>query len=93
MDGTNAGSNSEIISMNNHVIGMIASGDVRNNYVMTGATWTIGGAPPNGGNEVGTNKLSNTTMETYQQGSNCFSCHTNNTTGVSHVFPFLKPLF
>ena len=93
MDGTNAGSNSEIISMNNHVIGMIASGDVRNNYVMTGATWTIGGAAPNGGNEVGTNKLSNTTMETYQQGSNCFSCHTNNTTGVSHVFPFLKPLF
>jgi hypothetical protein len=85
---------------------MLASGDVRGNYVMTGATWTAGGVAPNGnfpsgGNEVGTSSLANSTMETYQQGSdttsatglNCFGCHSNNTTDVSHVFGALKPLF
>ena len=107
LDASTAASNTEIISINNSVSGMIASGDVRNNYVMTGATWTeLGESPtsqfPNGGNQVGTSSLSNTTMETYQQGvdntvanggSNCFTCHGTNTTNVSHVFPFLKPLF
>ena len=102
IDGSTAASNTEIISINNSISGMIASGDIRNNYVMTGATWTIGGAPPDSGNQVGTSALSNTTMETYQQGpdstlahggSNCFTCHTNNTTDVSHVFGPLKPLF
>jgi hypothetical protein len=102
IDGSTAASNSEIISINNSISGMIASGDVRNNYVMTGATWTIGGASPGAGNQVGTSALSNTTMETYQQGTdttlahggtNCFTCHTSNTTGVSHVFGPLKPLF
>jgi hypothetical protein len=102
IDGSTAASNTEIISINNSISGMIASGDVRNNYVMTGATWTIGGASPGSGNQVGTSALSNTTMETYQQGTdttlahggtNCFTCHTSNTTGVSHVFGPLKPLF
>jgi hypothetical protein len=103
IDGSTAASNTEIISINNSISGMTGfSGDIRNNYVMSGATWTIGGAPPSGGNEVGTSVLANTTMETYQQGkdttranggSNCFSCHTNNTTDVSHVFAPLKPLF
>jgi hypothetical protein len=102
IDGSTAASNTEIISINNSISGMIASGDIRNNYVMTGATWTIGGASPSGGNQVGTSALSNTTMETYQQGTdttlahggtNCFTCHNSNTTGVSHVFGALKPLF
>lgn len=102
IDGSTAASNTEIISINNSISGMIASGDVRNNYVMTGATWTIGGAFPSPGNQVGTSALANTTMETYQQGqdttmqnggTNCFTCHTSNTTGVSHVFAPLKPLF
>lgn len=102
IDGSNAGSNTEVISMNSHVLTMLASGDVRGNYVMTGATWTPGGSnpvPPNN-NGVGTNLLANTTMETYQQGAtNCFSCHSNfgaapnPTTDISHVFPGLKPLF
>jgi hypothetical protein len=68
---------------------------------MTGATWTIGGNAPNANNQVGTNKLANTTMETYQQGSdptkntglNCFGCHVTNTTDVSHVYPAIAPLF
>lgn len=105
LDANTAASNTEIISINNSVRGMLASGDVRGNYIMTGSTWTIGGAAPSGsfpnGNEVGTSKLTNTTMETYQQGSNtlfatgtnCFGCHMTNTTDVSHMFGPLKPLF
>ena len=92
MPGSNAASNTEVISMNNNVRGMLAGGDVRGNYVMIGATWTIPGiAPPQG--QVGTNRLANTTMETYQQGGNCFSCHFTSTTSVSHVYPDLEPLF
>ena len=94
MDGSNAGSNTEVISTNAHVRGFLAAGDIRANYVLTGATWTIPGTFV----QVGTNKLSNTTMETYQQGSNCFSCHQGNTTnfdpnGLSHIFGGLQPLF
>ena len=97
--GSNANSNTEVISTNNHVRGMLAGGDIRGNYIMTGATWTIFGAPPSGGNQVGTNALTNTTMETYQQGSNCFGCHSGNMlgstgdSGLSHIFAPLKPLF
>ena len=103
---TTAGSNTEIIAINNSVRLMLAGGDVRANYVMTGATWTIGGASPNGsfpgGNEVGTSRLTNSTMETYQQGTsslfasggaNCFGCHVTNMTIVSHMFGPVKPLF
>jgi hypothetical protein len=98
-------SNSEIIAINNSVRGMLVSGDVRGNYIMSGATWTIGGQSPTGnfpiGNEVGTSKLANTTMETYQQGTdslstsgtNCFDCHASNKVDVSHMFDPLKPLF
>lgn len=97
IDGTNAFSNTEVISMNEHVRGMTASGDVRANYVMTGATWTPFGSPPVGATPgVGTNRLANTTMETYQQGvSTCFTCHQNglDPNGLSHVYGGLKPLF
>jgi hypothetical protein len=111
-DASTAASNTELISINNslspsNASPLIASGDVRSNYVMTGATWTELGEPPTtqfpaGGNQVGTSSLSNIAMETYQQGvdntfanggSNCFTCHVTNTTNVSHVFPVLKPLF
>jgi hypothetical protein len=115
VDPSTAASNTELISINNSITSMAAfSGDVRNNYVMTGATWTVNGGAPTGlgdgvpscgvstGCPVGTSALSNTTMETYQQGvdntlanggSNCFTCHGSNTTNVSHVFGALKPLF
>jgi hypothetical protein len=93
IDGSNASSNTEVISMNSHVRGMMASGDIRGNYIMTGATWTPFGSPPSGPTPgVGTNRLANSTMETYQQGvSNCFSCHQGfpnglDPNGLSHVF-------
>ena len=59
------------------------------------------------GNEFGTTALANVTMETFQQGQttsaltgvNCFGCHNAAIpgpvcdTGISHIWPFLKPLF
>jgi mono/diheme cytochrome c family protein len=88
-----ASKNTEVISLNNSVLGKLVNGDVRKNYMFIGSTWTIGGAPPSATNQVGTNHMTNTTMETYQQGGNCFDCHATNTTSVSHVFGPLKPLF
>jgi len=85
LDSTPA-SNTEIIALNNAIDGML-SGDIRTNYVLTGATWTIGGAAPTfpssfqlGGNGVGTSVLADATLETYQQGidttvSNDFTPH------------------
>jgi hypothetical protein len=82
-------SNTQIISLNNSVHGLMAmagaGADVRNNYIMIGATWTAGGVapgisfglPPNEfglptypTNVVGTSQLFNSTMETYDQGAN-----------------------
>lgn len=88
----NANSNTQVISMNNNTQSRLIDGDARKNYIQTGSTWTILGGAPNGSNEVGTNNLANTTMETYQIGSNCFNCHVTNNVSVSHVFKKLKPL-
>lgn len=96
IDGTNASLNTEVISANATVISQLVAGDVRRNYFQLGTTWTIDGAAPkpDGSNEVGTNQLANTTMETFVQGvTNCFSCHHTNTVAVSHVYSDLKPLF
>ena len=83
-----AAANTEVISIHNSVKGFMPAGDIRNNYFMTGATWTEGGANPTGsfpgGNGVGTSQISNSTMETFQQSSgnsvpsvNCLDCHSN----------------
>jgi hypothetical protein len=99
MDGTNNGMNTQVIQANSSIISQLIAGDVRRNYFQLGTTWTINGAAPTGGDEVGTNQLANTTMETFMQaqtpsgsGSNCFSCHNTNKVVVSHVYPVLKPL-
>jgi hypothetical protein len=90
LDPTVAASNTEIISINNSVIGQLVSGDIRRNYYMTGSTWTIGGFgitsnfgnPGNpgatNGKGVGTSQLANTTMETYQQVNTLFNANSNN---------------
>ena len=106
-DGTDAPHNTEVISMNNHVLSSLSSGDLRGNYFMTGATWIAFGGPPSTGFQVGNARMSNTTMETYQQGSNCFDCHSDPTMlgapppppkpsvdqGLSHIYEQIKPLF
>ena len=94
MDGTSSTSNAEVISINNTVRSLLDPADVRRNYFHEGTTWTIFGASPTpSSNQVGTKKLSNTTMETYTQGGNCFNCHGTNTVAVSHIFEDLDPLF
>ena len=93
LPGTNSGGNAQVISINSKARSLLDANDVRRNYIQTGTTWTIFGASPNNSNQVGTNVLANTTMETFTQGSNCFSCHTTNTTAVSHIFDETKPLF
>jgi hypothetical protein len=99
MPGSNATSNTQVISINNSVISQLGAGDIRGNYIMTGATWTIFGAPPSGNNQVGTNQMANTTMESFVQPSNCFDCHQGNMLGtpsgdgLSHIYGTLKPLF
>jgi hypothetical protein len=94
LPGSTTNGNAEVISTNSKVRSMLDAADIRKNYFQTGTTWTIFGAAPNAGNQVGTNKLANSTMETFQQGnSNCFSCHGTNKTTVSHIFDDTKPLF
>jgi hypothetical protein len=65
--------NTNIISINVSVHKQLETEDVRRNYVMTGAIWDSrgsGGAPIEG-----TLAVANTTMETFFQGTSCFSCH------------------
>jgi hypothetical protein len=92
----------ELISINNSVRGMLMPGDVRANYILTGVTWT-GGVPPSIPNGLyGSSEMANTTLETYQQPSNCFDCHngtpmlgtmsTGQGIGLSHIFGTLSPL-
>ncbi|ASU33593.1 hypothetical protein [Mucilaginibacter xinganensis] len=87
-DKSSAASNSEIISINNNIRKMLGA-DVRGNYLLIGATWTSGGAAPNGGVyglngtapgvSIGTSVLANSTMETYFQlpKFSCFTCHSS----------------
>jgi hypothetical protein len=100
----NANNNTDIISINNSVFGKLLAGDKRKKYMMTGTTWTPFGATPTPTNQVGTNSMANTTMETFFQPSNCFSCHSGNllgtvpgndgfSGGLSHIWGQMKPLF
>jgi len=104
-------SNTQVISIDHNMATLFAglSGtDVRSNYILTGATWTLNGAIPSpASNQAGTTSLQNSTLETYVQGNNttvngsnhglvmnCFDCHASATNGfdTSHIYPDLKPL-
>ncbi|MBP4139331.1 hypothetical protein [Flavobacterium geliluteum] len=85
-DKTPADSNSQIISINNAVRSKLVGNDIRKNYLLIGATWTFGGAAPNGnvypyggtnGDAIGTGQLSNSTMETYVQSPSSASTEQN----------------
>jgi hypothetical protein len=81
-----ADKNTDVIAINKSIIGQLADGDVRKNYIMTGSTWLRDGV------DAGTTTAANATMETFQQPSNCLSCHASNTTNVSRIFDKLRPL-
>lgn len=86
-------SNAEVISTNTDVNNNLVGADIRKKYYHVGTTWNISATNTT---QVGTNLLSNSTMETYSQSSmNCFSCHSNGTDGngvpnvpgsLSHIF-------
>jgi hypothetical protein len=74
---TTAASNTEILSINAAIQNLLPGNDVRKRYLLLGATWTDGGAGPDGtsyspentqaGTAIGTSQLANSTMETYIQ--------------------------
>jgi hypothetical protein len=98
--------NTDLISINRSITGMLP-GDVRKNYILTGTTWVLGGGAPSSGTITGTPSMSNTTMETFFQGGNCFNCHSDDTGnmlgtspgsdgftgGLSHIWAPILPLF
>lgn len=80
--------NTRLLSLNAAVRGQLAAGDLRANYVQTGAIWTAptaaGGTAPVPGDKTfinadlrGSLGLYNATMEAYSYDSapHCFSCH------------------
>lgn len=73
--------NTDIVSLNQNVVGLLAAGDVRRNYMLVGTTWVFNGGLPSKGPIVGTPELANSTMETFQQFGSCFGCHTDDGTG------------
>ena len=102
--------NTLLLSINDSVRTQLASGDLRINYVQMGGIWTTtpstgGDAPiPNQNGDQSANlrgslKLFNATMETYTQGTNCFSCHNlsqgaPNSFGaykLSHIYSTIQP--
>jgi hypothetical protein len=103
-----AASNTDIVSLNANVIGLLAAaGDVRKNYILIGTSWAFPGGPPSAGTIVGTPQMANSTMETFFQGGQCFDCHTDATGnmlgtpagsdgfsgGLSHIWAVILPLF
>jgi len=96
LPGTSTTSNTQVIAANHTVLSQLASGDLRANYIMTGATWRPFGALS--GPAVGTSQLANTSMETFAQPSNCLGCHSgiplgdSSGNGHSHIFVEIAPL-
>lgn len=99
--------NTDIIAINLSAFGLLDPGDVRRNYILTGTTWTAGGDPSDPLNQTGTNQMANTTLESFEQPSNCFMCHNGNMLGtliqpdplkppvgdgLSHIYGPLRPL-
>jgi hypothetical protein len=78
--------NTHIIAINSSIMGMLKSGDVRRNYLLIGATWGPG---------LGSRRLANTTLETFEQDKNCTDCHLGDlpSGNLSHMYLRLKPLF
>ncbi len=106
--GTTA-NNTDLVSLNKSVLTWLKPGDYRGNYIQTGGIWTSDGSIPTNGKQtdnphlVGSLKLANTTMETYDQieGSgfnpiNCFGCHNASSTSpafsISHIVQSMNSL-
>lgn len=92
--------NTLLLSVNNSVINQLSAGDVRKNYVQIGGIWTSASSPTADApipaqdphfsffDMRGSLTLSNTSMETYHQGSTCFDCHSLSENAKSSFDPF-----
>ena len=98
-DSAVVSNNTLLLSINQSVRGQLTSGDVRGNYLQTGGIWTsapsaTADAPiPNtssfsSGDLRGSLEAFNATMETYVQGTSCFSCHAQSSTAPNSFQPF-----
>lgn len=94
--------NTSIISINKSVRDQLPSSDVRKNYFMVGAIWLNNPLDGSGGTDCiqtiakGSNCVANSTMETFEQQSNCLFCHRGPKDmlgGISRVYESLRPLF
>jgi hypothetical protein len=95
-DQSSAVNNTDLISLNAAILPMLA-GDVRQNYLLTGAVWTQNGQVPPSGSppppRAGSKLLANSTMETYHQTIDCFACHNGTSfNGLSHIYGSILPL-
>ena len=103
--------NTLLLSINDSVRGQLIGSDVRQNYVQTGGIWTsapsaTADAPiPNAtgfkaGDLRGSLQAFNATMETYAQGTSCFTCHAQKASSpnsfqpfeLSHIYSQIAPL-
>jgi hypothetical protein len=88
--------NTAVVSINRSLQAGLHLNDARRNYLLMGATWTVGGGvPPN--SQDGTPMLANTTMESFQQHfpHGCFACHRGDQSmlgGLSRIWDKLEPL-
>ncbi|NMH66594.1 hypothetical protein [Shewanella salipaludis] len=95
--------NNDVLSANLGVQQNLAKGDVRKNYSLIGGIWTNDGSIPTYSSALydphlrGSVHLANSTLETYTQNDNCFSCHAlsessdiaypaNPGTKISHIY-------
>lgn len=97
-DKASAADNTDVISINNSVRALLATGDLRKNYVLGGALWTKNGGIPGVAKDPvqkGSLTLANSTMETYHQSINCFVCHSGpsfEAFSLSHIYSEIKQL-
>lgn len=88
--------NTLLVNLNNNVRSQLINGDVRKKYFLLGSVWTNNGVPGQNNSIpelAGSSRLANSTMETFTQSQNCFSCHTTqHNDSLSHILPIIKPL-
>lgn len=91
-DPGNDRENSNVIEINNSVRSLLDPHDVRINYVHLGTVWESGDRNSKSRNRPPLTRLSNSIIETYRQGANCFDCDSTSTTSISRMFNSVKPL-
>lgn len=103
--------NTLLLSLNNSLRSQLSSNDVRRNYLQTGGIWTsapsaTADAPIPNTSEFhasdlrGSLQAFNATMETYVQGTSCFSCHAQSSSSknsfqafeLSHIYSQIAPI-